>query len=251
MQKNTNPPIWKDELGNVIDLSNLRPTNYCGKYLQLTIEGINPRNLSVSYEWKGYKRKMEYSWKKDKDGSEKLFWRLPAAAYGDLELEYAVWTYDTLLTLPQKTQIRYVKQDGSPWGNDFDSMGSCLYYVPRGETCESLMKSGKKIKCWKSGDTIPRRYLKRLALGALYKNGECGSMGGKINYLLDWKDNRNYLYNSGPYTLHLEDLIPKNPFVQIPPNHPREVWMLDIRQLADNCFCLCRTWLPMHFYVGR
>ena len=251
LQKNTNPPIWKDELGNVIDLSNLRPTNYCGKYLQLTIEGINPRNLSVSYEWKGYKRKMEYSWKKDKDGSEKLFWRLPAAAYGDLELEYAVWTYDTLLTLPQKTQIRYVKQDGSPWGNDFDSMGSCLYYVPRGETCESLMKSGKKIKCWKSGDTIPRRYLKRLALGALYKNGECGSMGGKINYLLDWKDNRNYLYNSGLYTLHLEDLIPKNPFVQIPPNHPREVWMLDIRQLADNCFCLCRTWLPMHFYVGR
>lgn len=251
LQKNTNPPIWKDELGNVIDLSNLRPTNYCGKYLQLTIEGINPRHLSVSYEWKGYKRKMEYSWKKDKDGSEKLFWRMPAAAYGDLELEYAVWTHDTLLTLPQKTQIRYVKQDGSPWGNDFDSMGSCLYYVPRGETCESLMKSGKKIKCWKSGDTIPRRYLKRLALGALYKNGECGSMGGKINYLLDWKDNRNYLYNSGLYTLHLEDLIPKNPFVQIPPNHPREVWMLDIRQLADNCFCLCRTWLPMHFYVGR
>ena len=251
LQKNTNPPIWKDELGNVIDLSNLRPTNYCGKYLQLTIEGINPRHLSVSYEWKGYKRKMKYSWKKDKDGSKKLFWRLPAAAYGDLELEYAVWTHDTLLTLPQKTQIRYVKQDGSPWGDDFDSMGSCLYYVPRGETCESLMKSGKKIKCWKSGDTIPRRYLKRLALGALYKNGECGSMGGKINYLLDWKDNRNYLYNSGLYTLHLEDLIPKNPFVQIPPNHPREVWMLDIRQLADNCFCLCRTWLPMHFYVGR
>ena len=251
VQKNTNPPIWKDELGNVIDLSNLRPTNYCGKYLQLTIEGINPRHLSVSYEWKGYKRKMEYSWKKDKDGSEKLFWRMPAAAYDNLELEYAVWTHDTLLTLPQKTQIRYVKQDGSPWGNDFDSMGSCLYYVPRGETCESLMKSGKKIKCWKSGDTIPRRYLKRLALGALYKNGECGSMGGKINYLLDWKDNRNYLYNSGLYTLHLEDLIPKNPFVQIPPNHPREVWMLDIRQLADNCFCLCRTWLPMHFYVGR
>ena len=251
LQKNTNSPIWKDELGNVIDLSNLRPTNYCGKYLQLTIEGINPRHLSVSYEWKGYKRKMEYSWKKDKDGSEKLFWRMPAAAYGNLELEYAVWTHDTLLTLPQKTQIRYVKQDGSPWGNDFDSMGSCLYYVPRGETCESLMKSGKKIKCWKSGDTIPRRYLKRLALGALYKNGECGSMGGKINYLLDWKDNRNYLYNSGLYTLHLEDLIPKNPFVQIPPNHPREVWMLDILQLADNCFCLCRTWLPMHFYVGR
>ena len=251
LQKNTNPPIWKDELGNVIDLSNLRPTNYCGKYLQLTIEGINPRHLSVSYEWKGYKRKMEYRWKKDKDGSEKLFWRMPAAAYGNLELEYAVWTHDTLLTLPQKTQIRYVKQDGSPWGNDFDSMGSCLYYVPRGETCESLMKSGKKIKCWKFGDTIPRRYLKRLALGALYKNGECGSMGGKINYLLDWKDNRNYLYNSGLYTLHLEDLIPKTPFVQIPPNHPREVWMLDIRQLADNCFCLCRTWLPMHFYVGR
>ncbi len=251
LQKNTNPPIWKDEQGNVIDLSNLRPTTYCGKYLQLTIEGINPRNLSVSYEWKGYKRKMEYSWKKDKDGSKKLFWRMPAAAYGDLELEYAVWTHDTLLTLPQKTQIRYVKQDGSPWGDDFDSMGSCLYYVPRGETCESLMKSGKKIKYWKSGDTIPRRYLKRLALGALYKNGECGSMGGKINYLLDWKDNRNYLYNSGLYTLHLEDLIPKNPFVQIPPNHPREVWMLDIRQLADNCFCLCRSWLPMHFYVGR
>ena len=102
---------------------------------------------------------------------------------------------------------------------------------------------------WNSGDTIPRRYLKRLALGLLYKNGECGPMGGRISYCLDWKDNRNYLYNSGIYFSHLEDLTPNNPFVQIPPNHPKEVWMLDISQL--NADCLRRIWSPIHFYVGR
>ena len=246
VQKNTNPPIWKDEQGNVIDLSNLRHINFW-QFSQLTIEGIEPGKLWVFYEWKDRKYMMKYRWKKEEDGSGKCLWWVPTW-YGDLELEYAVRTYDTLLTLPQKTQVRIVKQDGSPWEGDF-SPTSCLYYVPKGETCESLMKSGKKIMCWKSGDTIPRRYLKRLALGLLYKNGECGPMGGRISYCLDWKDNRNYLYNSGIYFSHLEDLTPNNPFVQIPPNHPKEVWMLDISQL--NADCLRRIWSPIHFYVGR
>ncbi|MEE3483531.1 MAG: hypothetical protein VZQ98_04290 [Bacteroidales bacterium] len=246
VQKNTNPPIWKDEQGNVIDLSNLRHINFW-QFSQLTIEGIEPGKLWVFYEWKDRKYMMKYRWKKEEDGSGKCLWWVPTS-YGDLELEYAVRTYDTLLTLPQKTQVRIVKQDGSPWEGDF-SPTSCLYYVPKGETCESLMKSGKKIMCWKSGDTIPRRYLKRLALGLLYKNGECGPMGGRISYCLDWKDNRNYLYNSGIYFSHLEDLTPNNPFVQIPPNHPKEVWMLDISQL--NADCLKRIWSPIHFYVGR
>ncbi len=246
VQKNTNPPIWKDAQGNVIDLTRLRPTTFW-EFSQLTIEDIDPWNLWVFYERKNRKSMMKSRWKSDKDGSGKLIWWVPAA-YGDLELEYAVRTYDTLLILPQKTQVRIVKQDGSPWEGDF-SPTSCLYYVPKGETCESLMKSGKKIMCWKSGDTIPRRYLKRLALGLLYKNGECGPMGGRISYCLDWKDNRNYLYNSGIYFSHLEDLTPNNPFVQIPPNHPKEVWMLDISQL--NADCLRRIWSPIHFYVGR
>ncbi len=247
LQNNTNPPVWRNAQGNVIDLTRLRPTTFW-EFSQLTIEGIDPRNLRVFYERKNRKSMMKSRWESDKDGSGKLIWWVPAA-YGDLELEYAVRTYDTLLTLPQKTQIRYVKQDGSPWGNDFDSMGSCLYYVPRGETCESLMKSGKKIKCWKSGDTIPRRYLKRLALGALYKNGECGPTDGRIIYHLDWKDNRNYLYNCGLYPIPIKELNPKNPFLQIPPNHPKEVWMLDIRQLHRDC--ISRSLPIMHFYVGR
>ena len=247
LQNNTNPPVWRNAQGNVIDLTRLRPTTFW-EFSQLTIEGIDPRNLRVFYERKNRKSMMKSRWESDKDGSGKLIWWVPAA-YGDLELEYAVRTYDTLLTLPQKTQIRYVKQDGSPWGNDFDSMGSCLYYVPRGETCESLMKSGKKIKCWKSGDTIPRRYLKRLALGALYKNGECGPTDGRIFYHLDWKDNRNYLYNCGLYPIPIKELNPKNPFLQIPPNHPKEVWMLDILQLHRDC--ISRSLPIMHFYVGR
>ena len=247
LQKNTNPPIWKDELGNVIDLSNLRHTSFW-QFSQLTIEGINPSDLWVYYKWKGSKRMVRYRWKRDKEGPGKFLWWVPAS-YGDLELEYAVRTYDTLLTLPQKTQVRIVKQDGSPWGNDFDPMGSCLYYVPKGETCESLMKSGKKIMYWKSGDTIPRRYLKRLALGALYKNGECGPTDGRILYHLDWKDNRNYLYNCGLYPIPIKELNPKNPFLQIPPNHPKEVWMLEIRQIHDDC--ILRSLPFMHFYVGR
>ncbi|MBO7507512.1 MAG: hypothetical protein J6T67_09060, partial [Paludibacteraceae bacterium] len=112
VQKNTNPPIWKDEQGNVIDLSNLRHINFW-QYLQLTIEGIEPGKLWVFYEWKDRKYMMKYSWERDKDGSGKCLWWVPAS-HGDLELEYAVRTYDTLLTLPQKTQVRIVKQNGSP-----------------------------------------------------------------------------------------------------------------------------------------
>jgi len=244
LQKNTNPPVWRDEQDNVIDLSNLRHTNFW-QYLQLTIEGIEPGNLWVFYEWKDRKYMMKYSWERDKDGSEKCLWWVPAS-HGNLELEYAVWTHDTLLTLPQKTQVRIVKQNGSPWEGDF-SPTSCLYYVPKGETCESLMNSGKKIMYWKSGDTIPRRYLKRLALGLLYKNGECEPMEGRISYRLDWKDNRNYLY-----TISFDGL--ETAFLQIPPNHPKEVWMLDIGQLDMNprhVEWIKRIWSPIHFYVGR
>ncbi|MBR2261514.1 MAG: hypothetical protein IJ916_07420 [Paludibacteraceae bacterium] len=244
LQKNTNPLVWRDEQDNVIDLSNLRHTNFW-QYLQLTIEGIEPGNLWVFYEWKDRKYMMKYSWERDKDGSEKCLWWVPAS-HGDLELEYAVWTYDTLLTLPQKTQVRIVKQNGSPWEGDF-SPTSCLYYVPKGETCESLMNSGKKIMYWKSGDTIPRRYLKRLALGLLYKNGECEPMEGRISYRLDWKDNRNYLY-----TISFDGL--ETVFLQIPPNHSKEVWMLDIGQLDMNprhVEWIKRIWSPIHFYVGR
>ena len=246
LQNNTNPPVWRDAQGNVIDLTRLRPTTFW-EFSQLTIEGIDPWNLCVFYERKNRKSMMKSRWESDKDGSEKLIWWVPAA-YGDLELEYAVRTYDTLLILPQKSQVRIVKQDGSPWEDDINPMGSCLYYVPKGETCESLMKSGKKIKCWKSGDTIPRRYLKRLALGALYKNGECGPTDGRIFYHLDWKDKRNYLYDSGIY-MHIKELNPKNPFLQIPPNHPKEVWMLEILQLHHDC--IPRRLPIMHFYVGR
>lgn len=246
VQKNTNPPIWKDAQGNVIDLTRLRPTTFW-EFSQLTIEGIDPRNLWVFYDRKNRKSMMKSRWESDKDGSGKLIWWVPAA-YGDLELEYAVRTYDTLLILPQKTQVRIVKQDGSPWEDDINPMGSCLYYVPKGETCESLMKSGKKIMYWKSGDTIPRRYLKRLALGALYKNGECGPTDGRIFYHLEWKDKRNYLYDSGIY-MHIKELTPKNPFLQIPPNHPKEVWMLEILQLHHDC--IPRRLPIMHFYVGR
>ena len=244
LQKNTNPPVWRDEQGNVIDLSKLRHTNFW-QYSQLTIEGIEPVNLWVFYEWKERKYMMKYSWERDKDSSGKCLWWVPAS-HGDLELEYAVWTYDTLLTLPQKTQVRIVKRDGSPWEGDFNPT-SCLYYVPKGETCESLMNSGKNIMYWKLGDTIPRRYLKRLALGLLYKNGECEPMEGRISYRLDWKDNRNYLY-----TISFDGL--ETPFLQIPSNHPKEVWMLDIGQLDMNprhVEWIKRIWSPIHFYVGR
>ena len=66
LQKNTNPLVWRDEQDNVIDLSNLRHTNFW-QYLQLTIEGIEPGNLWVFYEWKDRKYMMKYSWERDKD----------------------------------------------------------------------------------------------------------------------------------------------------------------------------------------
>jgi len=235
LQKNTNSPVllYNGKIAN----SPIRPTiNINRVYMESSIEGIPHSDLYIldnlgrryNNKWISLKTKSPY-----------------------LDLNYAVWTYDTLLTLPQKSHITFAKQDGSIWEDEIEEAGTCLYYVPEEETTESLMTSGKKVIIWKDGDTIPRRYLKRLALGTLYKNGECLPLKGNINYHLFWRNKRNYIIEEGEKAIIT--LIDKTKSIEFVltenANHPKEIWLTNITM--NNSDCLKRILKPLHFYISK
>lgn len=226
LQENTNPPvIMYNRYGNITNLP-IRPTAPLFRtYIKSTIEGISPSDLYVS------------------DNSGRCYYSaiIFTKPYPYIDLNYAVWTYDTLLTLPQKSHITFTKQDGSLWTEKIEEAGHCLYYVPKGETEESLMKSGKKIMIFTDGDTIPQRYLNRLVLGVLYKNGECLPLRqGYITYHLFWRNKRNYIIDEGEKFLRI--------FIDNA-KHPKEIWLTNI--MMQNSDCLRRILPPMHFYISE
>ncbi len=226
LQENTNPPVFMyNNNGNITNLP-IRPTSSLSRtYLKSTIDGIPPSDLYVF----------------DQSGEYHNSWVRLTTPSPYLNLNYAVWTYDTLLTLPQKSHITFTKQDGSIWTEKIKYAGFCLYYVPKGETMESLMRSGKRIMIFKDGDTIPHRYLNRLAFGELYKNGECLPLRlGYITYHLFWRNKRNYLIDEGEKFLRI--------FIDNA-KHPKEIWLTNI--MMQNSDCLRRILPPMHFYISE
>lgn len=228
LQENTNPPVLMyNNNGNITTLP-IRPTSSIYRtYLNSTIEGIPQSDLYVF------------------DKSERCHnsWVILTTPSPYLDLKFAVWTYDTLLTLPQKSHITFTKQDGSIWTEKIEFAGFCLYYVPKGETIESLMRSGKRIMIFKDGDTIPHRYLNRLAFGELYKNGECLPIRqGYITYHLFWRNKRNYLIDGGERFLRISIDIDNA-------NHSKEIWLTNI--MMQNSDCLKRILPPMHFYISK
>lgn len=228
LQENTNPPVLMyNNNGNITTLP-IRPTSSIYRtYLNSTIEGIPQSDLYVF----------------DKSGRCHNSWVILTTPSPYLDLDYAVWTYDTLLTLPQKSHITFTKQDGSIWTEKIEFAGFCLYYVPKGETIESLMRSGKRIMIFKDGDTIPHRYLNRLAFGELYKNGECLPIRqGYITYHLFWRNKRNYLIDGGERFLRISIDIDNA-------NHSKEIWLTNI--MMQNSDCLKRILPPMHFYISK
>ncbi|MBE6326426.1 MAG: hypothetical protein E7077_05085 [Bacteroidales bacterium] len=226
LQENTNPPVFMyNNNGNITNLP-IRPTSSLSRtYLKSTIDGIPPSDLYVF----------------DQSGEYHNSWVRLTTPSPYLDLDYAVWTYDTLLTLPQKSHITFTKQDGSIWTETIAEDGYCFYYVPKRETPESLMKSGKKIMIFKDGDSIPQRYINRLALGVLYKNGEClPTRQGHITYHLFWRNKRNYIIDEGEKFLRI--------FIDNA-KHPKEIWLTNI--MMQNSDCLRRILPPMHFYISE
>ncbi|MBO4806317.1 MAG: hypothetical protein J5554_09770, partial [Paludibacteraceae bacterium] len=209
LQWNMDPPVWRDWGGNRDDLT-FRPTHNRFRTLRMEIDGISSSDLYVFSTGKNGRKMME---RQEREGD--VYWWFSLES-GDTDWEYAAWTYDTLLHLSQKSQIRVLKQDGSLWTEGFERKELCLFYLPEGETGESLLESGKKIQVWKSGDTIPSRYLNRLAIGLLYENGECLPVYGIVSCRLFWRNNQNYL-NSIRTSFY-------NPPISIPA-HSEELWM--------------------------
>lgn len=226
LQENTNPPVFMyNHNGNITNLP-IRPTaplfNTC---IKSTIDGISPSDLYIFAQL----------------GRCHNSWTVLPTPYPYIDLKFAVWTYDTLLTLPQKSHITFTKQDGSIWTETIAEDGYCFYYVPKGETPESLMKSGKKIMIFKDGDTIPQRNINRLALGVLYKNGEClPTRQGHITYHLFWRNKRNYIIDEDKKYLRI--------FIDNA-KHPKEIWLSNIMMYNSDCItrCICL----MHFYISK
>lgn len=226
LQENTNPPVFMyNHNGNITNLP-IRPTaplfNTC---IKSTIDGISPSDLYIFAQL----------------GRCHNSWTVLPTPYPYIDLKFAVWTYDTLLTLPQKSHITFTKQDGSIWTETIAEDGYCFYYVPKGETPESLMKSGKKIMIFKDGDTIPQRYINRLALGVLYKNREClPTRQGHITYHLFWRNKRNYIIDEDKKYLRI--------FIDNA-KHPKEIWLSNIMMYNSDCItrCICL----MHFYISK
>lgn len=226
LQENTNPPVFMyNHNGNITNLP-IRPTAPLFKTcIKSTIDGISPSDLYIF----------------DQLGRCHNSWTVLPTPCPYIDLKFAVWTYDTLLTLPQKSHITFTKQDGSIWTETIAEDGYCFYYVPKGETPESLMKSGKKIMIFKDGDTIPQRYINRLALGVLYKNGEClPTRQGHITYHLFWRNKRNYIIDEDKKYLRI--------FIDNA-KHPKEIWLSNIMMYNSDCItrCICL----MHFYISK
>lgn len=172
------------------------------------------------------------------------------------DLEYAVWTYDTLLFLPHKDTVKLVKRDGSPWGVGHDRKECVLYYVPKGETRVSILESGQlPLLIWRSGDTIPRRYANRLAFGIILENGECDP--SFMRYEVLYLDKQNYFGNEslddlvrfrGKRSVKREKAIDYSGIMKIPSRY-KEIWLDSVTEYSSDC--IPRRQAPMHFYVGK
>lgn len=230
LQQNTNKPVWKDMKGNVIkNFTYNRPIRY-GALLRLEIEGMDPKDLCVLDRRKRFLRKYDGSFVIEYDGR-------------NAELEYAVWTYDTLLPLQQKDTLIPVKRDGTPWKEGCVREECVLYYVPEGMSRHSLMESGDSILMWRSGDTIPRRYANRLAFGFILKNGEYNSSGTMVFDVL-WLDKRKY-FRKG-YLIRSDNS--ESGIWGIPKQY-KEFWVKDITEYWPDC--IGRLYSSMHFYIKR
>ncbi|MDD5997025.1 MAG: hypothetical protein PUC42_08980 [Bacteroidales bacterium] len=226
LQENTNPPVFMyNHNGNITNLPIRSTAPLFNTCIKSTIDGISPSDLYIFAQL----------------GRCHNSWTVLPTPCPYIDLKFAVWTYDTLLTLPQKSHITFTKQDGSIWTETIAEDGYCFYYVPKGETPESLMKSGKKIMIFKDGDTIPQRYINRLALGVLYKNGEClPTRQGHITYHLFWRNKRNYIIDEDKKYLRI--------FIDNA-KHPKEIWLSNIMMYNSDCItrCICL----MHFYISK
>ena len=230
LQQNANKPVWKDMKGNVIkNFTYNRPIRY-GALLRLEIEGMDPKDLCVLDRRKRFLRKYDGSFVIEYDGR-------------NAELEYAVWTYDTLLPLQQKDTLIPVKRDGTPWGKGYDIKECVLYYVPKGMSRHTLLESKDSIMMWKSGDTIPRRYANRLAFGFILKNGEYNSSGTMVFDVL-WLDKRKY-FRKG-YLISSDNS--ESGIWGIPKQY-KEFWVRGIKEYWPDC--IARGYSSMHFYVGK
>ena len=232
LQQNTNKPVWKDMKGNEIrKFTYGRPIRSC-TLLRLEIEGMDPKDLRV---YNPRRKRFLYRY----DGCFVLVNEARA-----IELEYAVWSYDTLLPLQQKDTLIPVKRDGTPWTGWTNVRKECvLYYVPKGVSRHSLMESGDSILMWRSGDTIPRRYANRLAFGFIYTNGEYDSSGSMVFKVL-WLDKRKY-FREG-YLIRSDNS--ESGIWGIPKQY-KEFWMRDIREYFPDCIPI--AYPSMHFYIGK
>ncbi len=230
LQQNTNKPVWKknakgDELKDLT-----YRTVSSGTGLWLEIEGMNSQDLYV-YNC----RRKRFLPRNNKYGFFEFINDGRTA-----ELEFAVWTYDTLLLLQQKDTLRLLKRDGTPWTGGYNLEECVLYYVPKGETERSLLLSDKPLKIWRSGDTIPRRYTNRLAFGYMLTNGEC-VLSPRLEYNVLCLDKRNYLGDG--------ELINVSDNIWKVPSQYKKFWLEHITEPCEDCYGRSRP--PMHFYVGR
>ena len=226
LQQNTNNPVWRDSEGNIKNLT-YRPWGIMTG-LQLEIEGLDSQDLYVL------------------DCRRKRFLEKSNGYFGFIndgktaELEYAVWSYDTLLPLQQKDTVRFVKRDGTPWGKGYNIKECVLYYVPKGMTRHTLLESKDSIMMWRSGDTIPRRYANRLAFGMLLTNGDCNPSGA-MEYDVLYLDKRNQYLRNG----YLEG----NQQLWKIPRQYKKIWLHHITEYRPDCLPLAYN--PMHFYIKR
>lgn len=229
LQQNTNNPVWRDSEGNIKNLT-YRPWGIMTG-LQLEIEGLDSQDLYVL------------------DCRRKRFLRKSNGYFGFIndgktaELEYAVWSYDTLLPLQQKDTVRLVKRDGTPWGEKYDRIECVFYYVPKGMTRHTLLESKDSILMWRSGDTIPRRYANRLAFGMLLTNGDCDPSGA-MKYDVLYLDKRKY-FRKG-YLISSDNS--ESGIWGIPKQY-KEFWVRRVTEYFPDC--LPRGYSSMHFYVGK
>ncbi|MBO4529985.1 MAG: hypothetical protein J5767_05035 [Paludibacteraceae bacterium] len=229
--QNMNKPVWRNEKGNVIKDLTYRPKASCS-YLQVELEGMNYQDFYVldcnrnRFLGRGSIRFVFIN-----DGKTD-------------ELEYAVWTYDTLLTLQQKDTLKLVKRDGTPWTGGYDWKECVLYYVPKGTTSRSLLDSKDSILMWRSGDTIPRRYANRLAIGLILTNGEF-DYSSFTHCSVVCLDKRNYFREV--WESEIRDV--NNSWLWKIPRQYKEFWLIGAREFGQDHYH--KEYPPMHFYVGR
>ena len=229
--QNMNKPVWRNEKGNVIKDLTYRPKASCS-YLQVELEGMNYQDFYVL------------------DCNRNRFLRSGSIRFVFIndgktdELEYAVWTYDTLLPLRQKDTLKLVKRDGTPWTGGYDWKECVLYYVPKGTTSRSLLDSKDSILMWRSGDTIPRRYVNRLAIGLILTNGEF-DYSSFTHCSVVCLDKRNYF--RGVCESEFRDA--NNGWLWKIPRQYKEFWLDCIEEYGQDHGH--SSYPPMHFYVGR